>query len=106
MITLVEDSKASTCSRQGPREWMLRTEDLIVLFIEFNLLASQRTRVVSDVRGCLIWDKGVHAWLCWWEWVWNWPVLRILRLIGRWMNVLQRWSRVSLLSLEHLYDIV
>lgn len=78
MIALVEDSKASTCLRQGPRKWMLCTEYLIILFKKFNLLASHRARIVSDIRSCLVWDKGIHARL---SWIGNWHVLRILRLL-------------------------
>lgn len=79
MITLVEESNASTGLRQGSRLRMNGTVDLIILFVELNLLASQRTRIVSDVWSCLVRNETVeanNAWLAWvgnrhiWSWQW------------------------------------
>ena len=95
MITFVEDSKASTSLTQGSRLGMNGTVDLIILFVELNLFASQRTRIVSDVWGCLVRNEPVEAWLTWvgywhiWRWLW------ILRECGR-KNILLRLSLLSL----------
>jgi len=83
MITLVEESNASTGLRQGSRLRMNGTVDLIILFVQLNLFASQRTRIVSDVWGCLIRNEPVEAWLAW---VGN-------RHIRSWLLVLREWVR-------------
>ena len=57
---------------------MLRAVYLIILFEELNLLASHRTRIVSDVRGYLVWNERVHAWLVAWVGIGNWLVWRLL----------------------------
>jgi hypothetical protein len=83
---------------------MLRAVYLIILFEEFNLLASHWTRIVSYVRGCLVWNESIIAWL---SWVGYWQVkLMLLRLYRLAYNVLLSWSLLSLLTLEHLHDII
>jgi hypothetical protein len=82
---------------------MLRTVYLIILFKKFNLLASHRARIVSDIWSCLVWDEGIHARL---SWIGNWHIWRLLRLLRLPLNVLLRYSLLSLLTLEHLHDLI
>ena len=80
---------------------MFRTVDLIILFKELNLLSSQRTRII--VLGSLVRNEPVEAWLAR---VGNWHVWRLRWILRLLKNVQLRRSLLSLLTLEHLHDLI